>query len=182
MAVIWMKVQSGFYVRTLCKHIGILLGVGGQMAELRRTKSGLLGERDSLYTMHDILDAQHLYNTTSNEEYLRKIVMPLERLLMHYPKIVIKDSAVSAVCHGARLLIPGVLRYSNDIKLNHDVVIVTTKGEAVAIGTALMTVSEIFSCDHGFVAKVKRVIMDKGLYPKRWGMGVRAKWKKDLIK
>lgn len=53
-------------------------------------------------------------------------------------------------------------------------VLITTKGEAIAMGIALMTPSEILSCDHGIVAKIKRVIMDKDLYPRRWGLGPRA--------
>ena len=50
----------------------------------------------------------------------------------------------------------------------------TTKGEAIAIGIALMSSSEIYSCDHGIASKIKRVIMDKDLYPRRWGLGPRA--------
>lgn len=50
----------------------------------------------------------------------------------------------------------------------------TTKGEAIALGIALMNSSEIYSCDHGIAAKIKRVIMDKDLYPRRWGLGPRA--------
>ncbi len=58
----------------------------------------------------------------------------------------------------------------------------TTKGEAIAVGISLMTPSEIYSCDHGIAAKIKRVIMDKDLYPRRWGLGPRAIRKKNLIK
>jgi H/ACA ribonucleoprotein complex subunit 4 len=32
--------EAGTYVRTLCVHIGLLLGVGGHMEELRRSRSG----------------------------------------------------------------------------------------------------------------------------------------------
>lgn len=58
----------------------------------------------------------------------------------------------------------------------------TTKGEAIALGIAMMTSSEIFACDHGVVAKIKRVIMDKDLYPRRWGLGPFAQRKKQLKK
>lgn len=50
------------------------------------------------------------------------------------------------------------------------------------MGIAQMTTSEIMSCDHGIVAKIKRVIMDKDIYPKRWGLGPRAQRKKNLKK
>lgn len=38
--VIWLKCEAGTYVRTLCVHMGLMLGVGGQMIELRRNRSG----------------------------------------------------------------------------------------------------------------------------------------------
>ena len=43
--------------------------------------------------------------------------MPMERILMGYKRIVIKDSTVNAICYGADLMIPGVLRFDNDINL-----------------------------------------------------------------
>src|SRR3569833_481867 len=36
------------------------------------------------------------------------------------------------------------------------------------------------SCDHGVVAKVKRCIMERDLYPRRWGLGPTAVEKKKL--
>lgn len=38
--VIWLKCEAGTYVRTLCVHMGLMLGTGGQMIELRRNRSG----------------------------------------------------------------------------------------------------------------------------------------------
>lgn len=65
--------------------------------------------------------------------------------------------------------------------MNEEIVIVTTKGEAVALAIALMTTATIASCDHGVVAKIKRVIMERDTYPRRWGLGPRASNKKVLI-
>ena len=61
------------------------------------------------------------------------------------------------------------------------VVVMTTKGEAVCLGVAQMTTGTMASCDHGCVARIKRVIMDRGTYPKRWGLGPMALKKKQLI-
>lgn len=44
-----------------------------------------------------------------------------------------------------------------------------------------MTTSTIASCDHGIVAKIKRVIMERDTYPRKWGLGARASKKKNLI-
>jgi len=79
-------------------------------------------------------------------------------------------------------MIPGVLRFENNIELGHEVVLITTKGEAIAVAIAQLTTAEIASCDHGTVAKTKRVIMDRETYPRRWGYGPRASQKKFLIK
>ena len=41
---------------------------------------------------------------------------------------------VNAICYGAKLMLPGVLRYESGIEMNEDVVMMTTKGEAIAVG------------------------------------------------
>lgn len=55
---------AGTYIRTLCVHLGLVLGVGGHMQELRRVRSGAIGENDDIVTMHDVLDAQWVYDST----------------------------------------------------------------------------------------------------------------------
>lgn len=152
------------------------------MQELRRCRSGVMNENDNLVTMHDVMDAQHVYDTTKDEKYLRRIVMPLEVLLTNYKRIVVKDSAVNAICYGAKLMIPGLLRFADDIDINTEVVLMTTKGEAIAVGIAQMTTAVMATCDHGVVAKIKRVIMERDTYPRRWGLGPMAQRKKGMIK
>lgn len=56
----------------------------------------------------------------------------------------------------------------------------TTKGEAIALGIAQMSTVEMSTCDHGVVAKVKRCIMERDLYPRRWGLGPVALEKKKM--
>jgi H/ACA ribonucleoprotein complex subunit 4 len=70
-----------------------------------------------MVTMHDILDAQHLYERKKDEKYLRRIIMPLEVLLLTFPRIVVKDSTVNAICYGAKLMLPGVLRFASGINV-----------------------------------------------------------------
>jgi len=145
LAVFWVSCEAGTYIRTLCVHLGLLLGVGGHMQELRRVRSGAMSENDDIVTMHDVMDAQWLYDNTRDgmihrsvlflyfahdiaESYLRRVIRPLECLMVGYKRIVVKDSAVNAVCYGAKLMIPGLLRYEADIGLHEEVVLMTTKG------------------------------------------------------
>jgi len=44
-----------------------------------------------------------------------------------------------------------------------------------------MTTSTIASCDHGIVARTKRVIMERDVYDKKWKLGPFAK-KKEALK
>lgn len=115
-----------------------------------------------------------------DETYLRKVIQPLETLLLGYKRLVVKDSAVNAITYGAKLMLPGLLRYESNIEQHEEVVLITTKGEAIAIGIAMMSAVEMTTCDHGVVAKVKRCIMERDLYPRRWGLGPTAAEKKKL--
>ena len=91
LGIIHIKCQAGTYIRTLCIHLGLLCGVSAHMQELRRVKSGCLGERDNMVTMYDVMDAKYVYDTTRDESYLRRIVMPLEVLLTNMKRIIIKE-------------------------------------------------------------------------------------------
>jgi len=180
MAIYWISCEAGTYVRTMCQHIGYLLGCGAHMQELRRVRSGALKEDASMVTMHDVKDAQWVYEQYGKEDYLRRVIMPLEILLTNYPRVVVKDTSVNAVCYGAQLMLPGVLRYESNIEMGTEVVLITTKGEAIALAIAQMTTSTMATCDHGLVARTKRVIMDRDTYDKKWKLGPFSKKKEEL--
>ena len=38
-----------------------------------------------------------------------------------------------------------------------------------------MTTAVMAACDHGVVAKIKRVIMERDTYPRKWGLGPKVK-------
>ncbi|KAI4817964.1 hypothetical protein KUCAC02_011333 [Chaenocephalus aceratus] len=53
-------------------------------------------------------------------------------------------------------------------------------GKAICTGVALMTTAEISTRDHGVVAKIKKVIMERRL-PRKWGLGPEASQKEMMI-
>ena len=63
LAIFWVSCEAGTYIRTLCVHLGLLLGVGGHMQELRRVRSGAMGEEDGVVTCHDVLDGILIFLT-----------------------------------------------------------------------------------------------------------------------
>lgn len=169
LALFKVSCEAGTYIRTLCVHIGLFMGTPANMQALRRIRSGLTDESEC-YTLHDLKDSKYVYDTKKDEKYLRRVIRPLEEILVDYPRIMVKDSCINALCYGAKLSITGVLKYDSNIDIDTVVVIISTKGEAVCLGEAMVSSCEMGVMDHGFVSKSKRVIMERDLYPKSWGM------------
>lgn len=164
-----MKVgcEAGTYIRMLCHHIGLALGVGAHMSQLRRTKSFPFTE-DTLTRLHDLKDAYVLCEEEGDESFLRKLIMPMEYALVHIPCIIIKDSAVDAICHGADLAAPGIARIEEGINISNRVVLYTGKGEAVSIGRAKMNSEEMRRAEEGICVKTEKVFMKQDTYMKGW--------------
>ncbi len=160
--------EAGTYIRKLCHDIGMALGTGAHMQELRRTKTGPFREDETLVTLHDLQDAYIAWKENGNEEMLRKVIRPMEFGLSHLPKIVIRDNAVDSVCHGAPLAAPGVLTVESGIDKGDIVAVFTLKGEAVSFGKARMRSIEIQKAATGIVATTDRVLLEPGTYPKGW--------------
>lgn len=160
--------EAGTYIRKLSHDLGEALGCGAHMRELRRTRVGPFVEDEGLVTLHDISYLYSQWRETEDETHLRKFIQPMENALKLLPKIYIRDSAVDAVCHGANLAAPGVLSLDTEIKPSDMVVVATQKGEAVALSKALVSTEEVLRMHHGLVAKTRRVLMPRGVYPKMW--------------
>ncbi|HYB75692.1 MAG TPA: RNA-guided pseudouridylation complex pseudouridine synthase subunit Cbf5 [Nitrososphaerales archaeon] len=159
--------ESGTYVRKLVYDIGEVLGVGATMVELRRTKVGPFDEADGIVTMHQLSDA--VYRLRNGEDVgLRSLIRPVEEVVGPTKKVTIRDSAVDAICHGARLGVPGLLSASAGITKGDLLVMMTAKGELVAVGKAMLSTSEMATLKKGLACSTERVIMKQGTYPKLW--------------
>jgi H/ACA ribonucleoprotein complex subunit 4 len=159
--------EAGTYIRTLCVDMGKKLGVKAHLLELTRTRVGNIKENESV-TLHNLKDAYIFWKEDNNEKQLMSIIHPMEKLLDHLPKIIIRDSAVDALCHGANLAVPGVVEIDSEIKKGDHVAVNSLKGEGVALTKALMSTEEIIQKDKGICANVERVLMNKGTYPSIW--------------
>jgi len=160
--------QAGTYVRKLIYDMGEVLGPGATMIELRRTRVSDLSELDGLVRLHDLLEAVYEWKEEGREDKIRQLIKPIEFATSSLKAVVIRDSAVDAICHGAKLAVPGILQLSPDIVKGEIVCIYTLKKELVAIGEALMSTKEIEDASKGIAFSTKRVIMKAGTYPKLW--------------
>ena len=160
--------ESGTYIRKLYYDIGEILGPGATMVELRRTRVDQFYERDGLVTLHELANAFALWEETKDDSKLLKMIKPVEYALSELKSVVIRDSAVDAMCHGAQLAIPGILKISQNLKNGDIVGVYTQKGEAVALAEATMSDEEIQDATKGYAFETKRIIMAPKTYPKKW--------------
>ena len=159
--------DAGTYVRTICTDVGEAMGCGANMEELRRSRSGKMVE-DSSYTLQEITDAYIFWQRDGKGEWLREMLAPMEVLIDPLPKIVVKPTAVDAICHGADLNIKGIHMLDEDIRKNALVALVTARGELIAIGKMSISSQKIMDSDVGKAVNIDRVFMERGHYPKMW--------------
>ncbi len=159
--------EAGTYIRKLCYDIGEILGQGATMIELRRTSVHQFNDKN-LVTMHNLADAFALWEENKDDSKLLRLLQPIEHALSEIKSVVIRDSAVDALCHGAQLAIPGILAISQNLKKGDLVAVYTQKGEVVALAETLLTESEIQENTKGYAFQTKRIIMAPNTYPKNW--------------
>ncbi len=161
--------EGGTYIRNLCEDIGSALGINCWMEQLIRTKSGPFRIEDSV-TLIEAHDMYVDWKESGDSSRISKILKPLEEMLVDIPSIEIKDSAVDAICHGADLGIPGVISVSKKMKRGQLISINSSRGETIALARATVNSEEIVkrSNSKGKVAKLERVIMKRGTYPREW--------------
>ncbi|MFX1509766.1 MAG: RNA-guided pseudouridylation complex pseudouridine synthase subunit Cbf5 [Promethearchaeota archaeon] len=160
--------QAGTYIRKLVYDLGEVLGSGAHMAELRRTRTGPFKEDNTLATLYDVKDAYQFWHEDKDDRLLRQYLQPLENGVQHLPQIIIRDTAVDAICHGANLAVTGVLQLHDDIEPGDYVALMTLKGELVALGIAQQKSQQILQASSGIVADTKRVVLAAGTYPSSW--------------
>ena len=153
----------------MCEDIGSALGINCWMEQLIRTKSGPFRIEDSV-TLVEAHDMYVSWKESGDASKLSKILRPLEEMLVDIPSIEAKDSAVDAICHGADLGIPGVVSVSKKMKRGQLISINSSRGETIALARATVNSEEIVerAKSKGKVAKLERVIMKRGTYPREW--------------
>jgi len=165
LAVLRICCDAGTYIRSLCHHMGLALGCGAHMQELRRTRSGPFRE-DSAHTLAGLRDAADAFRMGCVRP-LREMILPPESALAGLPEVVIRDSAVDALCHGAALAGVGILS-SGVFRKGERVAVMTQKGELVCTGQALVSSTQFSPGKPGLVIAPESVFLPRGTYPPGW--------------
>jgi tRNA pseudouridine55 synthase len=159
-ALLRVECEAGTYIRKLCHDLGLALGTGAHMGDLRRTATGTFEDAD-LVTMEDLVDALAFWVEDGDDGPLREVVQPAERALAHLPRVVVAPSAAEEVAHGAPVYAPGVLgtdpaeRGGATVDDGSQVVCVTPNGAAVCLGRLVGDPE----ADSGTVVELDRVLV-----------------------
>ncbi len=84
--------SKGTYIRTLCHDIGLLLGCGGCMEQLLRTRVGRFDIEDSL----KLSDLERL----RDEDRLEDIIIPIDQMFLHLPAVTVPPEADKLLYNG----------------------------------------------------------------------------------
>lgn len=161
-----VRCDAGTYIRTLCIHLGYAIGTCAHMEELRRIRSGSFDETAAV-TLHELADAAATAREGESEP-LRRMILPAADAVADLAKVVIRDTAVDAVCHGAVLAGVGVVGKEGGFAKGETVAIVTGRGELVGLGKGLVNSSALKPGEPGFVVAPTTVLMQPGTYPRGW--------------
>jgi tRNA pseudouridine55 synthase/H/ACA ribonucleoprotein complex subunit 4 len=157
--------DAGTYIRSLCHHMGLVLGVGAHMVELRRTRSGTFGE-DTMHTLSEVQDAA-VAARDGDRSALEKMVVSVDAAVPELPIVVVRDAAIDALCHGAALAGVGVVS-AMEFEKDRTVAVLSEKKEFVCLGRALVSSGSFQPGDTGLVIAPTAVFMQPGTYPRGW--------------
>ena len=162
-----IRCEAGTYIRTMARDMGLLLDQPVELKELRREDSGRF-TLDDCVQLHEIADAVWLWKECNESEALLRMLHPTEKLLAGLPRIVVKDSAVAALAHGAPLLRPGIVSIPSDLTSGQNVLVTSMKGEAVCFVKVNCDSESITNMEKGEIARPSAVLMNDDVYPRRW--------------
>ena len=107
--LMYVRCEAGTYIRKLMYDIGKKIGCGANMTELRRIKSGSVGEDDA-HNLYDIKDAVWLWKEKKDGNALSRMLIPPDKLL-DLPVLVVKDTVMKSMAKGSPIYRRGVLQY-----------------------------------------------------------------------
>ncbi len=154
--------QGGTYIRKLVHDLGLQLSCKAHMTSLRRTRAAGFGVGECV-TTEEVAEVAR----TGGVDALRRVVLPVEEVLGRLlPRVQVEDGAVQPLCTGYPLAAPGVCAVE-EFAEGDQVLVVTLKGEVVALGRALMGWEEALSAERGLAVRMEHVLMEKGTYARR---------------
>jgi len=150
------KVESGTYIRKLIHDIGEKLITGAHMKKLRRIKVGHFSIEDS-HTLDEVRKTYEEWQS-SNEAYLKKILIPIEQAIPHLKRVYVNEQSINSIQNGAPILTSNIIRVQPDIKSNETVGIFSLKDVLIALGKSRVDSKGMFNKKIRPVIRTDRVL------------------------
>ena len=160
-----IQCDAGTYVRSLCHHMGLALGVGAHMVELRRTRSGAFSEKE-MHTLHDVQDAC-VATKAGDYSAVSSMILSVDAAVPDLPTVVVRDTAIDAICRGAVLAGVGVIS-CDEFKKDQIVAVLSQKKEFICLGKALVPSGSFKPGETGLIIAPTTVFLRPGTYPRGW--------------
>jgi predicted rRNA pseudouridine synthase len=160
-----IRCDAGTYVRSLCHHMGLALGVGAHMVELRRTRSGAFSEKE-MHTLHDVQDAC-VATKAGDYSAVSSMILSVDAAVPDLPTVVVRDTAIDAICRGAVLAGVGVIS-CDEFKKDQIVAVLSQKKEFICLGKALVPSGSFKPGETGLIIAPTTVFLRPGTYPRGW--------------
>ncbi len=159
-ALLRVRCEAGTYVRKLCHDLGLALGTGAHMGDLRRSATGQYDD-STLVTLEELADGLAFWTEDGDEGPLREIVAPAETALDSLPRLIVAPSAAREIAEGAPVYAPGVIDAEpapldgTAVADSELVAGFTPDGSAVCLGTLVGDPE----ADFGTVLELERVLV-----------------------
>ena len=154
LALFEAKVGAGTYIRTLCEDIGKTCG-GARMEELRRIAVGDITEKNTV-KMEDVVDAMWLLKNKQDESEINRIIHPPEKFIF-LPKAVIRDSAINSIKSGAKIAIPAISEFPENILEGQKINLFSESGIFIGVGIAVISSINFSKKNKGIAFKLERM-------------------------
>lgn len=144
------KVESGTYIRALCRDMGDALCLGAHMEDLRRISTAHFTEEQAV-SLTDLLDAYVFWKEDGDSSLLEKYILPGDSIVSFLPRIVVYNSALRNLANGSPLYKPGVASMP-ELNPGDLCTVYTEDGKFISVSRAVL--------DEDVIAVPERVIVD----------------------
>jgi tRNA pseudouridine55 synthase len=118
-----VRCSAGFYVRSLAHDLGVALGCGAHLAQLRRTRAGAFS----------VEQAAALSTIEAERVEAASRLLPSETLLSHLPGVQLSEEGVRRAAHGNLLGPAHLAETSGNVGVAHRLRLLDPDGRLVAV-------------------------------------------------
>jgi len=131
--------SKGMYARSLCDDIGRVLGCGGHLYALTRTRSGRFG-------MDGVISLEQL-EARAREGRLHEVLIPVADALAHLPAVRVAPEAGRLILHGGDVAASVVVQFPPDLARGTLVRVLGYRKQLLSLAEALVSSPDFPACE-----------------------------------